>query len=163
MCSLLPSRGVASKEFIGPDAARLAGRARAPRAVHLRALATLVFVAAFVPRYLALAGAGADLAVVGAVAWLIAPLAAIAHLARTGDLIEAQLISLFGLAALAFLVTVGAGLSPELALGWLMLLPLEAAISDSSSMLRFASLLAIALLLALAARKAPACSAARRR
>ena len=95
--------------------------------------------------------------------WLVLPLAAIVHLARTGDLLEAQLISLFGLAVLALIVTVGAGLSPELSLGWLMLLPLEAAISGSSSMLRFASLLAHRLLLALAARRAPAGSAARRR
>jgi cell cycle sensor histidine kinase DivJ len=109
-------------------------------------LATLVFVAVFVPRYLALAGASPGWRV-GAIAWLVLPAAAIVHLARTGDLIEAQLISLFGLAVLAFIVTVGAGLSPQLSLGWLMLLPLEAAISGSPSMLRFASLLAIALLL----------------
>jgi cell cycle sensor histidine kinase DivJ len=113
-------------------------------------LATLVFVAIFVPRYLDFAGASAVWRF-GALAWLVLPLAAIAHLARTGDLVEAQLISLFGLAVLALIVTVGAGLSPELSLGWLMLLPLEAAISGSSSMLRFASLLAIALMLALAA------------
>ena len=113
-------------------------------------LVTLVFVAIFVPRYLAFAGAS-DVWRVGAVAWLVLPLAAIIHLTRTGDLLEAQLISLFGLAVLALIVTVGAGLSPELSLGWLMLLPLEAAISGSSSMLRFASLLAIALMLALAA------------
>ncbi|MGD0562437.1 MAG: PAS domain-containing sensor histidine kinase [Roseiarcus sp.] len=127
---------------------------QAERARHelfiLARLATLVFVAAFVPRYLALAGASA-IWQLGAVAWLIAPLAAIAHLARTGNLLEAQLISLFGLVLLVLIVTVGAGLSPELSLGWLMLLPLEAAISGSSSMLRFASLIAIAVLLALAA------------
>ncbi len=137
------------KEFIGPDAGvSPVERARRELFVFAR-LATLVFVAAFVPRYLALAGAG-PVWRLGAVVWLILPVAAILHLARTGDLIEAQLISLFGLVVLAFLVTVGAGLSPELALGWLMLLPLEAATSGSSSMLRFASLLAIALLLALA-------------
>ena len=137
------------KEFIGPDA-HISPVERARREVFVFArLATLVFVAFFVPRYLALAGAN-PIWRLGAVAWLILPLAAVVHLARTGDLIEAQLISLFSLAVLAFLVTVGAGLSPELALGWLMLLPLEAAISNSSSMLRFASLLAIALLLALA-------------
>ena len=137
------------KELIGPDA-RFSPVERARRELFVLArLATLVFVAVFVPRYLALAGAS-PIWQVGAVVWLILPLAAIAHLARTGDLIEAELISLFGLVLLAFLVTVGAGLSSELALGWLMLLPLEAAISDSSSMLRFASLLAIALLLALA-------------
>jgi cell cycle sensor histidine kinase DivJ len=112
-------------------------------------LATLVFVAVFVPRYLALAGAS-PMWQFGAFAWLLLPLAAIAHLSRTGDLIEAQLISLFGLIVLALIVTVGAGLSPQLSLGWLMLLPLEAAISGSPSMLRFASLLAIALLLGLA-------------
>jgi cell cycle sensor histidine kinase DivJ len=112
-------------------------------------LATLLFVAVFVPRYLAQAGASA-IWQIGAVVWLLLPTAAIVHLARTGDLIEAQLISLFGLVVLALIVTVGAGLSPELSLGWLMLLPLEAATSGSPSMLRFASLLAIALLLAAA-------------
>ena len=137
------------EELVHPDArACQVERARHELFILAR-LATLVFVAAFVPRYLALAGAGA-LWQVGAFAWLMAPLAAIVHLARTGNLIEAQLISLFGLVLLALIVTVGAGLSPELSLGWLMLLPLEAAISGSSSMLRFASVLAIAVLLALA-------------
>ena len=135
--------------LVHPDArVREVERARHELFVIAR-LGTLVFVAAFLPRYLALAGAGA-IWQVGAIAWLIAPLAAIAHLARTGNLIEAQLVSLFGLVLLALIVTVGAGLSPELSLGWLMLLPLEAAISGSASMLRFASLLAIAILLALA-------------
>ena len=63
-------------------------------------------------------------------AWLLLPLAAIVHLARTGDLVEAQLISLFSLALLTCVVVVGARLSPEMSLGWLMLLPLEAAIAD---------------------------------
>ncbi len=133
---------------------RDARASQAERARHelfiLARLATLVFVAAFVPRYLAVAGASAIWQVC-AVAWLIAPLAAIAHLARTGNLFEAQLISLFGLVLLVLIVTVGAGLSPDLSLGWLMLLPLEAAISGSASMLRFASLIAIAVLLAIAA------------
>jgi cell cycle sensor histidine kinase DivJ len=137
------------EELVHPDA-RVSRVERARHELFIFArLATLVFVAIFVPRYLALVGASA-IWQVGAVAWLILPLAAIVHLARTGDLIEAQLISLFGLILLALIVTVGAGLSPELSLGWLMLLPLEAAISGSSSMLRFASLLAIAVLLALA-------------
>ena len=133
---------------------RDARASHAERARHelfiLARLATLVFVAAFVPRYLAVAGASA-IWQASAVAWLIAPLAAIAHLARTGNLFEAQLISLFGLVLLVLIVTVGAGLSPDLSLGWLMLLPLEAAISGSASMLRFASLIAIAVLLAIAA------------
>ena len=78
------------------------------------------------------------------------PLAAIVRLARTGDLVEAQVISLFSLALLTCVVVAGARLSPEMSVGWLMLLPLEAAIADSASLLRFASLLAIALLLAIA-------------
>ena len=76
---------------------RDARASQAERARHelfiLARLATLVFVAAFVPRYLAVAGASA-IWQVSAVAWLIAPLAAIAHLTRTGNLFEAQLISL---------------------------------------------------------------------
>ncbi|MGD0184376.1 MAG: PAS domain-containing sensor histidine kinase [Roseiarcus sp.] len=137
------------EELVHPDA-RASHVERARHELFMAArLATLVFVAAFVPRYLSMAGAG-EIWQVGVVVWLIAPLAAIAHLARTGNLIEAQLISLFSLVLLALIVTVGARLSPELSLGWLMLLPLEAAIAGSSSMLRFASLLAIAVLLALA-------------
>jgi len=133
-----------------PRVARASQAERACRELFIVArLATLALVAAFVPRYLALAGAS-EIWRIGALVWLVLPLAAVAHLARTGDLFEAQLISLFSLALLALIVTVGAGLSPELSLGWLMLLPLEAAIADSSSLLRFASLLAVALLLALA-------------
>ena len=147
----IPSARRRVEDLVHPDA-RVSQLERARHELFIFArLATLVLVAAFVPRYLAMAGAGA-IWQVGAFVWLIAPLAAIVHLARTGNLIEAQLISLFGLALLALIVTVGAGLSPELALGWLMLLPLEAAISGSSSMLRFASLLAIASLLALVGR-----------
>jgi cell cycle sensor histidine kinase DivJ len=112
-------------------------------------LATIVLVAALVPRYLAAIGAD-PLWRIGALAWLLLPLAAIVHLARTGDLVEAQLISLFSLALLTCVVVVGARLSPEMSLGWLMLLPLEAAIADSASLLRLASLLAIALLLLIA-------------
>ena len=112
-------------------------------------LATIVLVAALVPRYLAAVGAD-PLWRIGALAWLLLPLAAVVHLARTGDLVEAQLISLFSLALLTCVVVVGARLSPEMSLGWLMLLPLEAAIADSASLLRFASLLAIALLLLIA-------------
>ncbi len=140
-------RGI--EALVHPDA-RVSQAERARHELFISArLATLVLVAAFVPRYLALAGAGA-IWQAAACAWLTLPLAAIAHLARTGNLIEAQLISLFALVLLALVVTIGAGLPPELSLGWLMLLPLEAAISGSSSMLRFASLLAIAVLLALA-------------
>ena len=112
-------------------------------------LATVVVVAALVPRYLAAVGAD-PLWKIGALAWLLLPLAAVVHLVRTGDLIEAQLISLFSLALLTCVVVVGARLSPEMSLGWLMLLPLEAAIADSASLLRFANLAAIALLLLIA-------------
>ncbi len=112
-------------------------------------LATIVLVAALVPRYLAAVGAD-PLWRIGALAWLLLPVAAVVHLARTGDLVEAQLISLFSLALLTCVVVFGARLSPEMSLGWLMLLPLEAAIADSASLLRFANLLAIALLLLIA-------------
>jgi cell cycle sensor histidine kinase DivJ len=112
-------------------------------------LATIVLVAALVPRYLAAVGAD-PLWRIGAFFWPLLPLAAVVHLARTGDLVKAQLISLFSLALLVCVVVVGARLSPELSLGWLLLLPLEAAIADSASLLRFASLLAIALLLLIA-------------
>ncbi|HEY1943779.1 MAG TPA: PAS domain-containing sensor histidine kinase [Roseiarcus sp.] len=137
------------KQFVHPDA-RVSKLERVRHETFIFArLATIAVVAVFVPRYLAAAGAAVGWNV-GAVIWLIAPIAAIAHLARTGNLIEAQLISLFSLAVLAVLVTAGAALSPEASLGWLMLVPLEAAVFGSSAMLRFASLLALAILLALA-------------
>ena len=98
-------------------------------------LATIVLVAVLVPRYLAAVGAD-PLWRIGAFAWLLLPLAAVVHLARTGDLVEAQLISLFSLALLTCVVVGGARLSPEMSLGWLMLLPLEGAIADSASLLR---------------------------
>ena len=107
-------------------------------------LATIVVVALVVPCYLA-----QDVWRIAAIAWPVAPAAAIAHLARSGNLHEAQLVSLLGLAVLALIVTVGAGLSPVASLGWLMLLPLEAAVLGSSSFQRLASLLAVAVLLAL--------------
>jgi cell cycle sensor histidine kinase DivJ len=135
--------------LVHPDArASAADRARHELFIFAR-LATIVLVAALVPRYLAAVGAD-PLWRFGALAWLLLPPAAIVHLARTGDLVEAQLISLFSLALLTCVVVVGARLSPEMSLGWLMLLPLEAAIADSPSLMRFANLLAIALLLLIA-------------
>ena len=72
-------------------------------------LATVVLVAALVPRYLAAVGAD-PLWRVGALVWLLLPLAAIVRLARTGDLVEAQVISLFSLALLTCVVVAGARL-----------------------------------------------------
>jgi cell cycle sensor histidine kinase DivJ len=130
------------------DRVRAPDRARHELFIFAR-LATIVLVAVLVPRYLAAVGAD-PLWKISALAWLLLPLAAVVHLARTGDLVEAQLISLFSLALLVGVVVVGARLSPEMSLGWLLLLPLEAAIADSASLLRFANLLAIALLLLIA-------------
>jgi len=115
----------------------------------LARVAAAALVALLVPRYLALAGAPEAMRI-AALLWPLAPLAAILYLMRTGKLFEAELVSLGGLAALAAIVTVGARLSPEASLGWLMLLPFEAAVFGSSVVLRFASLLALAMLLALA-------------
>ncbi|MGA2493482.1 MAG: hypothetical protein ABSF67_11080 [Roseiarcus sp.] len=65
--------------------ASAADRARHELFVFAR-LATIVLVAALVPRYLAAAGAD-PLWRISAFAWLLLPLAAIVHLARTGDLV----------------------------------------------------------------------------
>ena len=135
--------------LVHPDV-RVSGADRARHELFIFArLATIALVAVLVPRYLAAVGAD-PLWRIGALAWLLLPLAAVVHLARTGDLVEAQLISLFSLALLTCVVVGGAQLSPEMSLGWLMLLPLEAAIADSASLLRFANLLAIALLILIA-------------
>ena len=98
-------RGVAA--LVHPDARiRATDRARHELFIFAR-LATIVLVAALVPRYLAAVGAD-PLWRIGAIAWLLLPLAAVVHLARTGDLVEAQLISLFSLALLTCIVVVGA-------------------------------------------------------
>ena len=137
------------KELVHPDArASKLERARHETFIFAR-LVTIAVVAVFVPRYLVAAGAHGAWSV-ATILWLIAPVGALVQLARTGDLIEAQLVSLLSLAVLAVIVIAGAGLSPEASLGWLMLAPLEAAVFGSSAMLRFASLLALAILLALA-------------
>jgi len=106
--------------LVHPDA-RASGADRARHELFIFArLATIVLVAVLVPRYLAAVGAD-PLWRIGAFAWLLLPLAAVVHLARTGDLVEAQLISLFSLALLTCVVVIGARLSPEMSLGWLML------------------------------------------
>ena len=136
------------KDLVHPDA-RVSKLERARHETFIIArIATIVVVALIVPRYLALAGAQ-DVWRFAAIAWLAAPAIAIARLARSGDLVEAQLVSLLGLAVLAVIVTPGAALSPEASLGWLMLLPLEAAMLGSPSMQRLASLLALTILLTL--------------
>ena len=136
------------KDLVHPDV-RVSKLERARHETFVIAqIATIVLVALFVPRYLALAGAQ-DVWRFAAMVWLAAPVIAIGRLARSGNLVEAQLISLLSLALLAVIVTFGAALSPEASLGWLLLLPLEAAVLGSSAMQRLASLLALTILLTL--------------
>ncbi len=136
------------KEFVHPDA-RVCKLERARHETFIFAQFVAIAVAwLFIPHYLGAAGADAIWRV-AAVVWFIAPAAAIAHLTRSGDLLGAQFISLSSLVGLALIVTLGARLSLEAGLGWLMLLPLEAALFGSSAMLRFSSLLALTISLGL--------------
>ncbi|MBV8473072.1 MAG: PAS domain-containing sensor histidine kinase [Hyphomicrobiales bacterium] len=136
------------KEFVHP-AARACKLERARHETFIFAqLATIALAGLFIPHCLGAAGADAIWRI-AALVWFIAPAAAIAHLARSGDLVGAQLISLASLVGLALIVTIGARLSLEASLGWLMLTPLEAALFGSTAMLRLASLLTLTIALAL--------------
>jgi two-component system, cell cycle sensor histidine kinase DivJ len=101
--------------------------------IYARLVASLLAIA-ITPIYLASFGAP-DLWASCAIVWLILPLAAIVHVAGTGRIVEAQSISLASLLILAAIVSFGAGGSHELIFAWVVLAPLEAAISRSAALL----------------------------
>ena len=82
-----------------------------------------------------------------ALIWIFAPLAAVAWLLRTGSLTQAQFIWQAGLLVLAGLTTLDAGYAHGAALICLLLIPLEAAVSDVLPVQLLASGAAAALLL----------------
>ena len=115
-----------------------------------RLLGSLVALAAF-PVYLAMRGAPSALEV-AAFAWLIAPILLSWFLSRTGRYDGAHVLSALALAGLVMMVAVTTGGIESFAAVWLIVIPLEAALSASRRVVVFASALALscaALLIAL--------------
>ena len=115
-----------------------------------RLLGSLVALAAF-PIYLALRGAPSAIEV-AAFAWLIAPILLSWFLSRTGRYEGAHILSSLALAGLVMMVAMTTGGIESFAAVWLVVIPLEAALSASRRVVAFASTLALscaALLIAL--------------
>jgi cell cycle sensor histidine kinase DivJ len=115
-----------------------------------RLLGSLVALAAF-PVYLAMRGAPTALEV-AAFAWLIAPILLSWFLSRTGRYEGAHILSALALAGLVMMVAMITGGIESFAAVWLIVVPLEAALSASRRVVAFASMLALscaALLIAL--------------
>jgi cell cycle sensor histidine kinase DivJ len=106
-----------------------------------RLLGSLVAFAAF-PIYLAMRGAPTALEV-GAFAWLIAPILLSWFLSRTGHYEGAHALSSLALAVLVVVVAMNTGGIESFATIWLVVVPLEAALSASRRLVAFASLLAL--------------------
>src|SRR5258705_8865577 len=107
-----------------------------------RVLGSLVALAAF-PIYLAMRGAPTALEV-AAFAWLIAPILLSWFLSRTGRYEGAHILSALALAGLVMMVAITTGGIESFAAVWLIVVPLEAALSASRRVVAFASALALA-------------------
>jgi cell cycle sensor histidine kinase DivJ len=106
-----------------------------------RLLGSLVAFAAF-PIYLAFRGAPSALEV-GAFAWLVVPILISWFLSRTGRYEGAHVLSSLALAGLVMAVVISTGGIESFAAIWLVLVPLEAALSASRRVVVFASALAL--------------------
>src|SRR6202043_793427 len=106
-----------------------------------RLLGSLVAFAAF-PVYLAMRGAPTALEV-AAFAWLIAPILLSWFLSRTGRYEGAHVLSSLALAGLVMTVAMSTGGIESFAAIWLVVVPLEAALSASRRVVAFASALAL--------------------
>src|SRR6201990_280898 len=106
-----------------------------------RLLGSLVALAAF-PIYLALRGAPSAIEV-AAFAWLIAPSLLSWFLSRAGRYESAHILSSLALAGLVMMVALTTGGIESFAAIWLVVIPLEAALSPSRRMVAFASALAL--------------------
>src|SRR5437763_4879407 len=107
-----------------------------------RLLGSLVALAAF-PLYLAMRGAPTALGV-AAFAWLVAPILLSWFLSRTGRYEGAHILSALALAGLVMMVAITTGGIESFAAVWLIVVPLEAALSASRRVVAFASALALA-------------------
>src|SRR4030081_1517923 len=106
-----------------------------------RLLGSLAAFAAF-PIYLATRGAPTALEV-AAFAWLIAPILLSWFLSRTGRYEGAHVLSSLALASLVMMVAMATGGVESFAAIWLVVVPLEAALSASRRVVAFASALAL--------------------
>jgi cell cycle sensor histidine kinase DivJ len=106
-----------------------------------RLLGSLAAFAAF-PVYLAMRGAPTALEV-AAFAWLIAPILLSWFLSRTGRYEGAHVLSSLALAGLVMTVAMSTGGVESFAAIWLVVVPLEAALSASRRVVAFASALAL--------------------
>ena len=106
-----------------------------------RLLGSLAVFAAF-PVYLAMRGAPTALEV-AAFAWLIAPILVSWFLSRTGRYEGAHVLSSLALAGLVMTVAMTTGGIESFAAIWLVVVPLEAALSASRRVVTFASALAL--------------------
>jgi cell cycle sensor histidine kinase DivJ len=116
------------------------------RARHCAFIAPRLFgafaaLAAF-PIYLAFRGAPTGLEV-AAFAWLIAPILLSYFLSRTGRYESANVLSSLSLAGLVMTVAINTGGITSFAAVWLVVIPLEAALSASRRVLAFASAVAL--------------------
>jgi cell cycle sensor histidine kinase DivJ len=107
-----------------------------------RLLGSLAAFAAF-PAYLAMRGAPTALEV-AAFAWLIAPILLSWFLSRTGRYEGAHVLSSLALTGLVMMVAMTTGGIESFAAIWLVVVPLEAALSASRRVVAFASALALA-------------------
>jgi cell cycle sensor histidine kinase DivJ len=107
-----------------------------------RLLGSLAAFAAF-PVYLAMRGAPTALEV-AAFAWLIAPILLSWFLSRTGRYEGAHVLSSLALAGFVVTVATATGGIESFAAIWLVVVPLEAALSASRRVVAFASALALA-------------------
>jgi cell cycle sensor histidine kinase DivJ len=106
-----------------------------------RLLGSLVAFA-FFPIYLAMRGAPTALEV-AAFAWLMAPILLSWFLSRTGRYEGAHVLSSLALAGLVMAVAMSTGGIDSFAAIWLIVVPLEAALSASRRVVAFASTLAL--------------------
>jgi cell cycle sensor histidine kinase DivJ len=116
-------------------------RARHRAFIAPRLLGSLAAFAAF-PVYLVARGAPSALEVAG-FTWLIAPILLSWFLSRTGRYESAHVLSSLALACLVMAVAMTTGGIASFAAVWLVVVPLEAALSASRRVVAFASLLAL--------------------
>ncbi len=107
-----------------------------------RLLGSLAAFAAF-PVYLAMRGAPNAIEV-AAFAWLMAPILISYFLSRTGRYESAQILSSIALASLVMMMAISTGGINSFAAIWLVVVPIEAALSASRRIVAFASALALA-------------------
>jgi two-component system, cell cycle sensor histidine kinase DivJ len=117
-------------------------RARHRAFIAPRLLGSLVAFAAF-PVYLAMRGAPTALEV-AAFSWLIAPILLSWFLSRTGRYEGAHVLSSLAMAGMVMTLAMKTGGIESFAAIWLVVVPLEAALSASRRVVVFASVLALA-------------------